>query len=101
LPRPVVTTERGRLRSAELDVPPVEEPPGADLVLEVDPAGGTREAARAAARGDRVLAAPLELRAGRDVRVPLGLELEVPVRTNNTRSRNNNVLVSELITATT
>src|SRR4029453_15663937 len=59
----------------ELDVSPVEELSGCDLVLEVDSAGSTLKAAGAAARNDWVLATSVDLRASRHVRIPLGLEL--------------------------
>ena len=61
--------------SWEADVTPVEEFSGGDLILEVDPAGGTRKATGAAAVNDRVLAASVDLRAGRYIRIPLGGEL--------------------------
>lgn len=61
--------------SAERDVPAVEVQPGADLVHEVKPPGRAREAPGPGALNKRVLAAALDLHAGRHVRAPLGLEL--------------------------
>jgi hypothetical protein len=60
--------------SREGDVAPVEELSCDDVVLEVDPAGGSLEATGAAARNDRVLAASVNLRASRHVWIPLGRE---------------------------
>jgi hypothetical protein len=48
--------------SREADVAPVEELSCDDVVLEVDPAGGSLEATGAAARNDQVLAASVDLR---------------------------------------
>src|SRR5688500_4214195 len=61
--------------SREADVAPVEELSCDDVVLEVDPASGPREAIGAAAGNDWVLAAAMDLRAGGCVRIPLGGEL--------------------------